>query len=309
MSNTTDPALTQTISSSKTVLGLVIRRNLVQAEQLVKQIITWCSERKIEVLMEEGSSEQIAAQLLTNVRVATAQELTQQCRYIITLGGDGTMIGIAHFVNGSSPLLIGVNFGTLGFLTEIQPSELFAVLDSVHKGVARIGERTMLRATVLRGGIEVFSGQALNDIVIQKAAHARLLDLDLFVDNENLMRLRADGLIISTPTGSTAYSLAAGGSIVHPAIEVTLLTPICPHSLTSRPLIVNNQCEVKVVVPEYDDRLFVTIDGQQSFDLEPSDTVVAVRSPNSVRFIRSQERSYFEILQSKLNWGIPNRPD
>jgi NAD+ kinase len=165
----------------------------------------------------------------------------------------------------------------------------------------------MLHASVRRKGKEIFAAQALNDAVIQKDARARLLDLDIAVNGEPVMRLRADGLICSTPTGSTAYSLAAGGSIVHPALEVLLVTPICAHSLSARPLILKLSDKLLATIPEYDGTMVLTIDGQLSIPLQTGDAIEIGESPYRIKLVQSSSRSYFDILRTKLNWGIANK--
>jgi NAD+ kinase len=236
-------------------------------------------------------------------------ELATRADPIVTLGGDGTLLGVARNIDGYSPTFVGVNFGNLGFLTEIKPEELFPVVEQVLAGTAPVRERSMLLTEVLRGESIVFSSQAVNDAVIMKGARSRLIDLDFYVDNEAVMRLRADGLIVATPTGSTAYSLAAGGSIVSPSLAAVLVTPICPHSLTSRPLVLDLEAELKITVPQYDGRVFLTVDGQVSLELQTGDTVRIRRAKQRLRFVRSLQRSYFSVLRTKLNWGIPNRGD
>jgi NAD+ kinase len=235
--------------------------------------------------------------------------LAHQADPIVILGGDGTLIGVGRYVEKSSPTLVGVNFGNLGFLTEIAPEELFTTIEAVLAGSAAIGTRSMLRAEVWRNETLLFSSQAVNDAVVQKGARARLLDLDIAVNGEEIMRLRCDGLIAATPTGSTAYSLAAGGSIVHPSLAVMLVTPICAHSLTSRPLILPLDAAFSVSIPQYEGRVFLMIDGQDNVELRSGDVVRITKAKNTVKFVKSPRKSYFDILRTKLNWGIRNRPE
>jgi NAD+ kinase len=237
------------------------------------------------------------------------RELVEKADPIITLGGDGTLIGVARHVKGRSPLFVGVNFGNLGFLTEVRPDELFTVLETALAGKASSAERVLLFVQVEREGRVVFESQAVNDVVVQKGAKSRLPEFDIEVNGHDLARIRADGVIFATPTGSTAYSLAAGGSIAHPALSVILVTPICPHSLTNRPLIMPGSSKIEVRLPAFDDEVLVTVDGQLSEALLPGDLIKVVQAKQSVRFVISQEKSYFDILRTKLNWGVPNRPD
>jgi len=292
-------------------IGLVVRPEVEAAVTHARELLTWCARNNHEVVLEHNSAEALDAQGW-NAATATkmsAAELAVACDPVVSLGGDGTLIGVAHFVQGRSPVILGVNFGTLGFLTEISPTELIPTLESVLAGTALCGERAMLQAEIVRDGKVISSTQGVNDVVVQKGARSRLLDLDLFVDREAVMRLRADGLIIATPTGSTAYSLAAGGSIMHPSLSVVMVTPICPHSLGSRPLILRLGSEIRIDVPPYDGKCYLTVDGQMSVPLRSGDAVRVTESPNRVRFVRSSKRSYFEILRAKLNWGLPNCGD
>jgi NAD+ kinase len=199
--------------------------------------------------------------------------------------------------------MIGVNFGNLGFLTEIAPDELMKVLEDfeAHRGI--ISERRMLQATVFRQKEEVFKGQAVNEVAILKAVEAPLLELDLLLDDEDMLRLRADGLLVATTTGSTAYSLSAGGSIVHPDVPAMLITPIMPHLLAIRPLVMPLDSKFKTSVLEYKGRVSLSLDGQVHFELKPNDDILITQAKTTVRFLRSPSKTYFEILRQKLSWG------
>ena len=285
-----------------TTIGLVVRPGVERATKLARELLTFCEKNKFEILCEDET-----AQILGQKKLAVSNDtLVAKADPIITLGGDGTLIGIARHIEGPSPVIIGVNFGNLGFLTEIAPEEMFEVLSSVLKGKAEIKTRRMLLVTVEREGEEIFRSQAINDAVVLKGAQEKLLGLDLSVGNEGVMRVRADGIIVATPTGSTAYSLAAGGSIAYPSLDVVLITPICPHSLTNRPLILPLDQQIKIVVPEYTGEVHLTVDGQISVALAKGDQVTIVRANHGVTYVRSPSRGYFEILRTKLNWGIPN---
>lgn len=283
-------------------IGLAVRPGVAEAKQLGLELIRWAEQNGHEVMLEAGTANDFGLG-----EGASREEVARSANPIVTLGGDGTLIGIAHHVSGHTPTMLGVNFGQLGFLTEISPAELFPVLENVIQGKAEMGHRRMLRSIVLRDGKEVFSMSAVNDVVVQKGTRDRLVSLDIVVEGDDIMRLRADGLIFATPTGSTAYSLAAGGSIVHPSLAVVLVTPICPHSLTNRPLILPLEMEPSVRVPEYPGEVFVSVDGQESFELNPGDEVKIAAAASEVCFVRSPSKRYFEILRDKLNWGISNQ--
>lgn len=285
------------------LLGLVVKPGVEAALELAGEIVRWVGRHAHQLILEPDS-ELVEASLVPRL---PRHELAKIADPIITLGGDGTLIGVARHVSGKSPVLIGVNFGHLGFLTEVAPQDLFSVIDAVLADRAKLGVRQMLAVEVIRAGQVVFRSQAVNEAAIVKGGCDRLLSLDLSVNGEGVMRVESDGLLVATPTGSTAYSLSAGGSIVVPWLSVMLVTPICAHSLTTRPLILDDQSLVEVVVPRYDGTVFVTVDGQVSNSLEVGDFVKVTRSPNKVKFVQSDKQSYFEILRTKLHWGLVNQ--
>jgi NAD+ kinase len=285
-------------------LGLAIKPGIQQALNLGLEIDIWAQKRGLEVLAEKVSSENLGFS-----SGVSAEQLVASSDVVATLGGDGTFLGIARHVTKKSPIIIGVNFGTLGFLTEFGPNEVFDALERAFLPQPQIAIRNMISVNVQRGSHVVFNTQALNDAVFLKEARERLLDLDVKVDGKLVARFRADGLIVATPTGSTAYSLAAGGSIVVPDLPVTLVTPVCPHSLSARPFIVGIDSVVSIEIPAYDGTLYVNVDGQLAFELKAGDIINIKKSPNEVRYIRSPSKSYFDILRTKLNWGIPNNSD
>ncbi len=257
------------------------------------------------MVVEEGSAPNVRLSKSSdvNVSIASSHDIANSCDPIVVLGGDGTLIGVAHYIKTKWPVMIGVNFGNLGFLTEIAPDELMKVLEDfeAHRGI--ISERRMLQATVFRQKEEVFKGQAVNEVAILKAVEAPLLELDLLLDDEDMLRLRADGLLVATTTGSTAYSLSAGGSIVHPDVPAMLITPIMPHLLAIRPLVMPLDSKFKTSVLEYKGRVSLSLDGQVHFELKPNDDILITQAKTTVRFLRSPSKTYFEILRQKLSWG------
>jgi len=224
----------------------------------------------------------------------------------VLLGGDGTLIGMARRVAraGADVPIAGVNFGSLGFLTEITLDDLYPSLEGVLEGSAPIEERMMLHAKVLRAGACFTDELVLNDVVITKAALSRIIELSVSIGNDVVMQVRADGLIVATPTGSTAYNLAAGGPIVQPVVDALLLTPIAPHMLTNRPLVVTGTSTV-AVEPNMNgnDEVFVTFDGQSGHALQAGDVVTIERASRPLCLVRSAKRSYFDVLRQKLKWG------
>lgn len=286
-------------------VGLVIRPGSQKVIALAREFMALCAQRGFAVDVDLQTSKALK---LTEAGLSP-KDLVDRADPIITLGGDGTLIGVARHVRGRSPLFIGVNFGNLGFLTEVRPDEIFQVFDHALEGNVACAERLLLTVQLERAGKVVFESQAVNDVVVQKGARSRLPELDLTVNGQDVARIRADGIILATPTGSTAYSLAAGGSIAHPSLSVILVTPICPHSLTNRPLILPGSSKIEIELPRFDDEVLVTVDGQLSEPLKSGDVVKVSEAKQTVKFVLAKEKGYFDILRTKLNWGRPNRSD
>ena len=286
--------------SEMRTMGLVIRPGVEAAEKVANEVLAWAKARSLGVRIEQHS----AVALKSKEKGISAKELVSACDPIVALGGDGTLIGVGRYVGAHSPVLLGVNFGRLGFLTEVAPHELFETLERVLKGEASIGERDLILCEVFRDGKRVFESQAVNDAVVHKGALDGLMDLDIAIGKELVLRLRADGVIVSTPTGSTAYSLACGGPIVHPALSVMIVTPISPHILTVRPFIVSQDSRLSVCLPPYNGQAFLSIDGQVGFELKVGDSIEVARSLHKVKFVHSPSKKYFEILRRKFSWGV-----
>lgn len=288
-------------------IGLVIRTSIDSAQSLGAELIQWAAKNGHEVLLEKDS----AAAIPGAAPGISREELVSRADPIVTLGGDGTLIGVARCVTDKSPVMLGVNFGNLGFLTEITPGSLLDVLPSVLDGTVKVGERSMLLGEVVRSGETIFSSQGVNDVVVQKGTRDKLLTVEVASASDKVMCFRGDGIIFSSPTGSTAYSVAAGGSIVYPSLSAVLVTPICAHTVTSRPLILPTEIgTLSVTIPDYyEGEVYVSVDGQVSLRLEPGDQVCVSKAPNTVRLVHSSKISYFDILRTKLNWVVPNKPN
>ena len=247
---------------------------------------------------------------LTAIATADVSALPEGSDLILVLGGDGTLLGMARQIAVASadprPIpILAVNFGGLGFLTETTLPELFDALASVLEGTARIDERRMLRSHTLRGGATTGEGFALNDVVITKSALSGMVDLSVSVGDQFVAQLRADGLIVSSPTGSTAYNLSTGGPIVHPLVNAVVLTPIAPHMLANRPLVLPESAAIRIQ-PDLAARrvqAFASFDGQTGFELEPGDTVIVETAPRPLRMIRAAARPYYAVLREKLGWA------
>lgn len=221
----------------------------------------------------------------------------------VVIGGDGTLLAAARSLGGRPCPILGVNLGGLGFMTETGPEESTDVLEEVLAGRYSVGRRMTLDATLARGRRTVASQAVLNDVVISKSALARMIELEVAIDGAEVTRYRADGLIVSTPTGSTAYSLSAGGPIIHPEMSALLIAPICPHTLTLRPLVVPATSSIEVTLATPDSEVYLTLDGQVGHPLRGGDRVRVRRGAQPVLMVRSRRRSYYEVLRRKLHWG------
>ncbi len=234
----------------------------------------------------------------------TIDELLKNSDVLISFGGDGTILATARLVGSLQIPILGVNLGKLGFLAEVAPEDVFEFIKKICEGKYRIEERMVLEANV-KGENETYFG--LNDIVIDKAGSTRVVDIETFINDEYLITYKADGLIISTPTGSTAYSLAAGGPIVTPSSKVITLTPICPHTLTARPVVIPDDSIIKVKIEFYDKEILITADGQIEHKLKPPIEIIVKKASYKVKLVKRLEVTYFDVLRSKLMWGMDLR--
>ena len=288
-----------------TRVGLVAKSGLDAAAGALAELAGWLEARDVHAVFETETAE--LAGLPAGRRTVSRDDLPQACDLIVVLGGDGTLIGMADRIAeaGAEVPILGVNFGSLGFLTEITLPELYPSLESVLSGTAQIEERMMLRSRTLRDGAVHAERLALNDVVITKGALSRIIDLEVEIGGRPIMRVRADGLIVGSPTGSTAYNLAAGGPILHPEVDALLLTPIAPHMLTNRPVVVPASSEIRVrpAVNGSNEQMFVTIDGQSGHALQPADEICITRADRPLRLIRASTRTYFDVLRQKLKWS------
>jgi NAD+ kinase len=285
-------------------VGIVAKSHLRAATPHLVEIGMWLQARGVEPIFESATASLIPAP--SDWRVTDKQALVTSVDMVLVLGGDGTLLSIADAIGsaGSGIPMLGVNFGSLGFLTEVTLPEMYRSLETALTGAARIEERMMLRSTTMRGEESCEHHIALNDVVVTKAARSRMIDLSVWVGDEFVTRVKADGLIVATPTGSTAYNLAAGGPIVQPALDALLLTPIAPHTLTNRPIVIPSAAPIRVQ-PHMEDRaeIYVTFDGQAGFQAEIGDEIRICRADQMLRLIRPSTRSYFEVLREKLKWG------
>ena len=282
-------------------IGIAVKPGLAAARDTLVDLEAWLRDRSIDAVW---SAE--AAKLFASGSRATAErtEMPSQADLFVVLGGDGTLLAMAKAIaeSGRDIPILAVNFGSLGFLTEITRPELHQALETVIAGRASYDLRMMLRATAARAGI---SHMALNDVVFSRTALSRMIELSVSVGDQFVTAVKADGLIVATPTGSTAYNLAAGGPIVHPAMDALVLTPIAPHTLTNRPIVIPAERDVRVTSTSSNagDEVYVTMDGQTGLPLQEGDELTITRADKPLRLVRSTTRSYFEVLRQKLKWN------
>lgn len=279
--------------------GIVCKPLKDVVSSMVPALVAWLRERQIEVLVDAET----ACCIDPGAPVLPREQLAENVDLLIVLGGDGTLLSAARALKGHKVPILAVNLGGLGFLTSVTRDELYPLLERVVRGEHQLSQRMMLMAQTIRNGDVAEQQVALNDAVINKAALARMLDFDVYVDGAQIGRYRADGLIVATPTGSTAYSLAAGGPIVHPHLDAFVITPICPHMLTNRPLVIPDTSHVEIDIAAAEEPVYLTLDGQVGFQLQSKDRVVIDKSQSRVYFVQSPQKSYFEVLRSKLRWG------
>jgi NAD+ kinase len=279
-------------------VGVIAKPAVRTAADVVPKLLSWLRERGLRVRCDKSSAE------YAGIGGGLARtEVTEGCDLVIVLGGDGTLLSAARAIAGREIPLFPVNLGSLGFLTAITIDELYPELERALRGEHRVGRRRLLHAEVCRGTNCVACYEALNDVVLTKASIARMIDLDAFVDQQFMCAYKADGLIVSTPTGSTAYSLSAGGPIIFPSVPTICLTPICPHMLTNRPVLVPETSVVEVCCRGEDESVFLTIDGQVGEPLKKEDRVVCRSSEYSLHLIRPPRMMFFDVLRQKLKWG------
>jgi NAD+ kinase len=270
-----------------------------RCQGVAEELVRWLRERDLVPLLEPH-----LARHIPDAEGVESTVIPLQADLAVVLGGDGTLISVARLIGDRGVPILGVNLGSLGFLTEITLDELYPALESWLAAEHRISERMMLDTLVERDGKELARHQVLNDVVINKGALARIIDLETLVNRDYLTTFKADGLIISSPTGSTGYCLSAGGPIIHPTLSCLVITPICPHTLTNRPIVVADDALVTITVKsEHDEDVFLTLDGQVGVKLKWGDVIRVRRAGYGTRLIMSRSKDFFEVLRTKLKWG------
>jgi NAD+ kinase len=296
-------------------VAIVSRPRRADIAAVAPPLIAWLTKRGIKVFCDAETANcvfstvpgNVAGNLLGRVSGSVAphprEALPSLADMVIVLGGDGTLLAAARLMGERNVPILPVNLGGLGFLTSVTLDDLYPVLEQAVNGQARYSERVLLESQVIRDGSVFHRARALNDAVLNKAALARIVDLQLRVNGEFVCNYKADGLILSTPTGSTAYSLAAGGPIVYPLVSAFVITPICPHTLTNRPLVVPDTAQIEVAFEAAAEPIYLTLDGQVGVELLPGDVINVAAAPERLRLVRPQKKSYFSVLRDKLKWG------
>ena len=274
--------------------GIVIKPHAPNIEKILSDLMRYLEENGISCLLED-----VAAKKLLRKEGMPREQLPAEVDLVIVLGGDGTLLSIAHLAAQRNVPVLGVNLGRLGFLTEVPTDEMYVTLDSFLKGNEDIISPRFLLQTKCKGS-DYF---CLNDVVINKGALARMIQIGIWIDDKEIAALKADGLVVSTPTGSTAYSLSAGGPIIQPYIPAIVLAPICPHTLSFRPMVVSANSKVKIQLLTAGEEVYLTLDGQRGVPLDKNDVVEIARSSFELRLISSPKRNYFDLLKEKLAWG------
>lgn len=280
-------------------IGVLAKTDREEARQVVPQLLEWCAARGVTAILEKETAGLCPDRAIS---VVLKPELPGHVDLLLVLGGDGTLLSMARLVGDLGVPILGVNLGGLGFLTALTVEELFPALEACLRGEMVIEERMMLAAAVVRQGERLTEYVALNDVVITKSAMSRIINLEVAVDGKLATAYRADGLIVSTPTGSTAYCLSAGGPIVFPTMDAVVLTPICSHTLTNRPIVLPGGVAIEVTLLS-DQDVALTLDGQVSLALKRSDIVEIRPAAARIRLLRPPQKHFFSVLRTKLKWG------
>jgi len=281
-------------------IGIIARPRKSNLAAMVPALLDWLVKRGIATFYDEET-----AASLQDAEAAgkTREEVAAASQLLLVLGGDGTLLAAARVAALHGIPILPINMGSLGFLTSFTVEELYPALEDTLAGRYSVSERVMLQVDLERDGKVIETQRVLNEAVINKGTLARMIDVQLRIDQDFVCRYRADGLIVATPTGSTAYSLSAGGPIVHPAVEAFVITPICPHTLSDRPVVVRDSSSIEMKLLANTDSVFLTLDGQKGIVLQATDMVRISRAKGVLRLIQPLRKSYFEILRNKLKWG------
>jgi len=278
-------------------IGIICKTGISEPIEILKKLLPWLKQKGFEAIIDRDSAS------VLNSKGCPRSQIPVQSEMIIVMGGDGTMLSVCRLVGEREIPILGVNIGGLGFLTEVQREEIYDVLEKVLKGECPIEERLMLKAYVYRDNKSIAEYVAMNDVVVNKGALARIIDLETYIDRDYVTTFKADGVIVSTPTGSTAYALSAGGPILYPTLKSIMLVPICPHMLTNRPIVLPDTVLVEMILRSPAEDVFLTVDGQVGFSLNLNDVIEVKKAPFKTKLIAPCEKKYYKIIRTKLKWG------
>lgn len=279
-------------------IGVFCKQKVPVGREILTELTRWLHKKNLRVLMDQDT-----AGVIGQTSTYRRNEIPARADLIIVLGGDGTLLSVARITHPYNVPVLAVNLGSLGFLTEITLPDLYEVLDKVLTGQFDFEPRMLLNACLWRDGEKVGEFHVLNDVVINKGALARIVNLEVRVNNQYMTSYRADGLIISTPTGSTAYSLSAGGPIIHPSMNALALSPICPFTLTNRSIVIPDQSLIQVELATENENVRVTLDGQESCDMVHGDALEVKKTQTTIKLIQAPGKNYYQTLRKKLHWG------
>lgn len=279
-------------------VGVVVKPNHREAWDTACELADWLKTRGIKLIGSPHEEDEICP-----IEKVGTEEFQEKADLIVVLGGDGTMISTARLVGNHESLVLGINYGSLGYLTEFRIEEMFPALEQILAGNYEIDRREMLEIEHRRNGEILATGRVLNDVVINKAVLARIIEIEVSLNNQFVNNFRADGLIVSTPTGSTAYNLSAGGPIVYPSMNAVVVTPICPFTLTNRPIVVPDTAEINLRLKNESDGVVLTLDGQTGYQMQIGDSVLIRKSALTFNLVQPPNRNYFDVLRNKLKWG------
>ncbi len=285
-------------------IGVVVKPHQPDALDTLCRLTEWLNQKGIQLVGQaEIAHEQIEQRTGCAVKIVPDDQLASSVDLILVLGGDGTMIATARMIGDAEVPVIGVNYGGLGYLAEFPIEELFAALDSILSGQYKVQKRVMLAIELWRGEELITRNRVLNDVVVNKSALARIIEIEAYLDSQFVNLFRADGLIVATPTGSTAYNLSAGGPVLYPSMNAVVITPICPFTLSNRPIVVPDESVIEVRLITDNEEVALTLDGQVGFPLKARDRIVIRKSRTTFNLVQPPNRNYFDVLRDKLRWG------
>ena len=290
--------------SSITRIGIVLKPHQPEALKTICELVVWLAERGIQLVGgPEIERARIQSQTGCGVDEVPVEKLAGAVDLMLVLGGDGTMIATARMIGDQEVPVLGVNYGGLGYLAEFRIEELYTALESILAGNYRLDKRVMLAVELIRDGVALTTNRVLNDVVINKSALARIIEIEAFFNSQFVNSFRADGLIVSTPTGSTAYNLSANGPVIFPSMNAVVITPICPFTLSNRPIVVPDNADIELILKTDKEEVALTLDGQVGFPIKVEDRVVIRKSRTTFNLIQPSNRNYFDVLRDKLRWG------